>query len=100
VRLRSERLKAEEDGVSEVLKQQGYYELPETRRLITSCRQDIVSARIRLATDRALNREQRDALWNLIDSNECFLRMVAENYTAELEKVDRELEAKLTKLNQ
>jgi hypothetical protein len=90
-------IEAEESAVTELLKQQEYYELPPITRLIASCRQDIVSARIKLATYRSLNQEQRDALWAWVDSREWFLRMVAKDYTAELEKIDRELEMELSR---
>src|SRR3954452_24869045 len=91
------RIEAEEPTVTELLKQQEYREHPETRRLIARCRKEIVNARIRLAVDRALNRERRDALWTLVDSREMFVKMVAKDYRAELEQVDRELEAELSR---
>ena len=91
------RIEVEEPTVTELLKQQEYRERPETRRLIARCRKEIVSARIRLATDRALNREGRDALWTLVDSREMFVKMVAKDYSAELEQIDRELEAVLSR---
>jgi len=56
--------------MTELLKQQEYYELPETKRLIAMRRKDIVDARIRLTVDLSLNQEQRDTLWMLIDRRE------------------------------
>ena len=81
----------------ELLKEQEYYELPTTKRLIALCRKDVVEARLELATHRALTDEQRRELWLLIDRREWFLKMVAKDYTAELEQVDREIEAELSR---
>jgi hypothetical protein len=83
--------------VRELLKQQDYYELPETRRLIAQCRKEIVDARIRLATGQALNQTERDDLWDRIDRREWFVKMVARDYLAELERIDQELEAELAR---
>lgn len=83
--------------MTELLKQQEYHERPEIRRLIACCRKDIVNARITLAADRALSREWRQALWRLVDSRELFVKMVAKDYRAELEQIDRELEAELSR---
>jgi hypothetical protein len=75
-----------------LLKEQEYVELPTTKKLMRHCRSDVVAARIKLATDRSLTDERRVALWTMIDSREWFLRMVAKDYAAELERIDRELE--------
>lgn len=83
--------------MSELLNEQQYFELPTTKKLIGRCRRDVVAARIRLATDRSLNDENRGALWTLIDSREWFLKMVAKDYPGELERIDRELEIELTR---
>ena len=87
----------EEQRVSELLKEQEYFELPTTKKLIGRCRRDVVAARIRLATDRSLTDERRVALWTLIDSREWFLKMVAKNYAVELERIDRELEIEFSR---
>jgi hypothetical protein len=91
------RIEAEEKRVSEVLKKQEYYELAETKTLLALCRKDVVKARMTLATDRTLTDEQRSALWHLVDSREWFLKLVSEDYKAQLEQIDRELEAELTR---
>ena len=83
--------------MSELLKEQEYFELPTTKKLMGRCRSDVVAARIRLATDRSLNDEHRGALWTLIDSREWFLKMVAKDYAGELERIDRELEIELSR---
>jgi hypothetical protein len=81
--------------MTELLKQQEYHELPETQRLIALCRQDIVAARIKLASARELTKDQRDTLWRLVESREWFVKMVGKDFKAELERVDRELEIEL-----
>jgi len=43
-----------------------------------------------------LTNGQRNDLWLLVDSREWFIRMVAKNYNAEIEQIDRELEAELS----
>ena len=78
--------------MSELLNEQGYIELPTTKKLIGRSRREVVAARIKLATDRSLTDERRVALWRLIDSREWFLKMLAKDYSAELERIDRELE--------
>jgi hypothetical protein len=92
-----ERIQGEEKRVSELLKQQEYFEDPRTKELIELCRKDIVDARIKLASNRALNQEQRDELWQLIESREWFVRMVAKDYRGELEQIGRELEVELSR---
>jgi hypothetical protein len=88
---------AEEKHVTELLNKQEYYELPTTKRLIAACRKDIAAARLKLGTIRTLSDGQRSELWGLVDSHEWFIRMVAKDYTAELELIDRALEAELSR---
>jgi hypothetical protein len=90
-------VQTEVQRVSELLNEQEYIELPTTKKLMGLRRRDVVAARIKLATDRSLTDERRAALWTLIDSREWFLRMVAKNYAAELERIDRELEIELSR---
>jgi hypothetical protein len=92
-----EKINAEEERVMELLRTQEYYELPTTKRLIAMCREHIVDARMKLSTNRMLTDGQRNDLWLLIDSREWFIRMVAKNYNAELEQIDRGLEAELSR---
>jgi len=91
------RILAEEKHVTELLNEQEYYELPTTKRLIAVCRKDIAAARLKLGTNRTLSDAQRSELWLLVDSREWFIRMVAKDYTVELEQIDRELEAELSR---
>ena len=88
---------AEEERVMELLRTQEYYELPTTKSLIALCRKDIIGARVKLGVNRTLTDEQRNELWVLVDSREWFIRMVAKDYNAELEQIDRELEKELSR---
>jgi hypothetical protein len=81
--------------VTELLRQREYSELPTTKRLIASCRRDIAMARLRLSSNRSLTDAERDEIWLLVDRREWFIRMVAKDYNAELERIDRELETEL-----
>lgn len=83
--------------MTELLNEQEYYELPTTKRLIAVCRKDIAAARLKLGISRTLSDAQRSELWNLVDSREWFIRMVAKDYIAELEQIDRDLEAELSR---
>jgi hypothetical protein len=91
-----DKINAEDERMMELLKTQEYYELPTTKRLIAMCRKHIVDARMKLSTNRMLTNGQRNDLWLLVDSREWFIRMVAKNYNAEIEQIDRELEAELS----
>jgi len=88
---------AEEKHVTELLNEQEYYELPTTKRLIGRCRKDIAVARLKLGTNRTLSDAQRSGLWLMVDSLEWFIRMVAKDYPAELELIDRQIEAELSR---
>ena len=57
-------------------------------------RREIVQARIRLADD-GLTRAQETALWQIVDGRERSLQMLVDDFPAELERIDRELEAEL-----
>jgi hypothetical protein len=57
-------------------------------------RREIVQARIRLA-DNDLSRAQEAELWQVVDCREWCLRMVVEDFPAELERIDREIEDEL-----
>ena len=90
-----DRIMTEEKRVTELLGDQGYYELPTTKRLISSCRKDVVTARLKLCASRTLSETQRSELWHMVDSREWFIRMLAKDYQEELEQIDRELESEL-----
>jgi hypothetical protein len=57
-------------------------------------RREIVQARIRLA-DEGLGRAQRAALWQVVDHREDCLKLLVDDFAAELERIDREIEAEL-----
>lgn len=71
-----------------------YQAQPKIKRLITLCRTEVVYARVMLA--RTLAPEQRAMLAGLIENRELFIRMLSENYHAEMENIDREIEFALT----
>ena len=64
--------------------------------LVPLWRRAIVEARIQLV-EPDLTEAQRRYLWESIDSRELLLRLVATDYEAELERIDREIEAELRK---
>ena len=57
-------------------------------------RRAIVAARIKLASD-DLTPADKQALWQSIDCREWFIKVVASDYAAELEQIDRDIEAAL-----
>ena len=62
--------------------------------LVPLWRREIVEARIKLA-DSDLSDAQQRYLWERIDGLELLLRLIATDYHAELEQVDREIENEL-----
>ncbi len=65
-----------------------------TTERIRQWRREIVRARIKLADDN-LSRAQRDALWRIVDFRESSLQSAVEDFPAELEQIDREIENEL-----
>ena len=59
-----------------------------------SWRRDIVQARIKLA-DEGLTYTQRTELWQVVDCREWCLKMLVQDFPAELERIDREIENEL-----
>jgi len=57
-------------------------------------RRDVVNAWIKLASSSVTPEQQRD-LWKIIDCHEWFVRALTCTYEAELEQIDRDLEAAL-----
>jgi hypothetical protein len=57
-------------------------------------RRELVSARIRLA-DEGLNAAERAALWSVVDWRERCLKLLVDDFDAELERIDRLIEAEL-----
>jgi len=71
-----------------------YRAQPKTKRLISLCRTEVAYAHVMLARSSAP--EERRLLTGLIESRELFIRMLSENYHAEMENIDREIETALT----
>jgi hypothetical protein len=90
-------IEAEEKRVTELLKAKEYYSLDTTKALLAVCRKDVMFARKVLATDRNLGEEQRRQLWAIIDARHWFIERAAQNYDAELDAIDQELEAELSR---
>ena len=92
-----ERIEEEESSVSQLLEQQDYVSHPGTQRLIAMCRGEIKTARLKLASDRALTPDAHRELWSLIDAREWFLRLVSKDYAGELARLEGELDVELEK---
>jgi hypothetical protein len=67
---------------------------PGSHVLVAVWRRDIVKARIRLVSE-PLTPQRQDSLWWAIDCREWFIKMVADDYNAEMETIDRMLETEL-----
>jgi hypothetical protein len=65
-----------------------------TKRLIALCRTEIAYARVMLT--RSAAPEHRRTLAGLIENRELFIRILSEDYYAEMENIDREIESALT----
>lgn len=64
--------------------------------LVPLWRRDIVEARIKLIEPN-LSEAQRHYLWESIDAREMLIKLVATNFKAELEQIDREIEDEFRK---
>lgn len=93
----TKQIEVEEKRVTALLKQKEFYSLPTTTALLDLCRNDVLMARVKLATDRTLiaNEAAQRELWALVDARLWFIERVAQNYDAELKAIDMELEAEL-----
>jgi hypothetical protein len=83
----------EEARVAKVLKQQRYFSLEGTQEFLAMCRKEIVKCR----SERNLSPQQQAELWQIIDAREWFVKMVSQDFAAQLEEIDRELEAELSR---
>lgn len=92
------RIEAEEEQTKALLEFQEYAEHPATQRLIVVCRRQVIDARTKLATDRTLSEEARRALWWIVDARLWFLELVAKDYQAELERIEKDLAVQLSKV--
>ena len=61
---------------------------------IALSRQEITRARIKLVSSDHTPEQDRE-LWQIVDCLEWLIKMLAPSYEAELEQIDRELEARL-----
>ena len=67
---------------------------PGSQFLVALWRRDIVKARIKLVSEE-LPAQRQDAIWQAIDCREWFITMVADDFHAEMETIDRMLETEL-----
>ena len=65
-----------------------------TKRLIALCRTEVACARVMLT--RSPSPDHRRMLSSLIENREMFIRILSEDYYAEMENIDREIESALT----
>jgi hypothetical protein len=79
----------------DLLDAQRYEEVEATKTLLGFCREDIVSARLKLASEDGLAPEEHARLWRIVEDREWFMKMLAEDFRWQLEQIDRELEKKL-----
>jgi hypothetical protein len=73
-----------------------YAQLEATQELLALCCKDILTARIKLATDRELSQSAREELWAIVDARLWFVELVSKDYDGELEQVEHALEAALS----
>jgi hypothetical protein len=64
------------------------------QKRLAQWRREIVAARIKLASDTLTAEQQRD-LWLTIDCQEWFIKITAQDFGAQLEQIDREIETEL-----
>ena len=64
-------------------------------QLVALWRRDIVKARIRLVSEGSNIDRVQDAIWSGIDCREWFIKIMAEDFHAELETIDHMIEAEL-----
>jgi hypothetical protein len=91
------RIEQDEQRVSDLLRRQDFSAQPVTQELLALCRKDILAAQRMLATNRILTAEARAEAWHVIDARRWFIKMVAKDFSSELEQLDRELETELSR---
>ena len=92
-----ERIEKEEARVKELLALQDLSEHDGMKQLVSACRSAVITARKRLATDRALlhDPEAQTDLWNLIDARFWVIQMLAHDFQGELKIIEAGLDAEL-----
>src|SRR5262245_61798820 len=95
-----QQIEQEEERVKASLKMQEYASLPVTQELLKLCREQIVHARKRLATDKSLLKDPtlQQELWGIIDARKWFVDMVSKDFDSELVAIERELDAELARV--
>ena len=88
-------IEAGEKPVSDLLRLGEYLPRDAVNEMTALCRREIVMARIKLASDDRLSAARQRELWSIVDCQEWFLKFVADDFHAELEQIDRELEQEL-----
>jgi hypothetical protein len=81
-----EHIEREEKRVKAFLNLKEFASLETTQELLTMCRDEIVRARKRLATDRSLLEDPfaQQELWTIVDSRKWFIDLVARDFESEL----------------
>jgi hypothetical protein len=91
------RIEQEEKRVKALLNLKEYAALETTQELLTLCRNEVIFARKRLASDRSLldNPAAQHELWAIIDSRKWFIEMVVRDIESELAIIEMGLDAEL-----
>jgi len=91
------RIQAEEENVKALLKKKQFAHNDGTKEMIALCRENIIEARKKLATDKTLlgNESAQMELWFIIESRQWVLDMVSRDYDTEIESIERSLESEL-----
>jgi hypothetical protein len=91
------RIEEDEKRITDLLRQREYAQDPTTPELLALCRKDILAARKMLATNRTLTEEARAEAWHIIDARLWFVRLVMKDFAGELEQMEQELDAELSR---
>ena len=73
--------------------------MPETsstnlNELVAYWRREIVQARIKMVSERLSPRQEAE-LWNAIEMRERYIKLATQDFAAELEQIDRDIETAL-----
>jgi hypothetical protein len=89
-------IEREEKRVADLLKRSELGKHAEMKALVAECRRDVVFARRKLATDRALGEDARRELWALVDARLWVVERLVRDFDAEIAEIERSLERDLT----
>lgn len=86
-------IQAEQVAFDALLEDKDLASHPAMARVISTCRETIRTARMQLATDKALidNPEKQRDLWALIEARLWFVRLFARDFDAEMRAIDAQL---------